>query len=110
MTLHGLWLVTVGRSNGKESSNFTRCLTLARKPKSFGSNSIVISEEEKQELRAMAAAATLREDFRIMRRNSEALERTIIVDELAQWLTAMARLCPNRENPRRFVPYAAVKF
>ena len=31
----------------------------------------MLSEEETQELREMAASATLREDFRIMRRNSQ---------------------------------------
>jgi len=63
----------------------------------------VISEEEKQELREMAASESLREEFRTMRRNSAAIERTITVDELAHWLTVMARVCPGASKPRRFI-------
>jgi hypothetical protein len=69
----------------------------------------VISEEEKQELREMAASETLREEFRTMRRNSEAIERTITVDELARWLTVMARVCPNRQKPRQGISHADMR-
>lgn len=69
----------------------------------------MISEEEKQELREMAASETLREEFRTMRRNSESIERTITVDELAHWLTVMARVCPGAAKPRRFVNYADMR-
>jgi len=55
----------------------------------------VLSEQEKQELREMAASDSLREEFRAMRRNSETIERTLTVDELAHWLTVMARICPG---------------
>ena len=63
----------------------------------------MISEEEKKELREMAASETIREEFRTMRRNSEAVERTITVDELAHWLTVMARECPGAAKARRFI-------
>ena len=69
----------------------------------------MISEEEKQELREMAASEILREEFRTMRKNSQAIERRIGVDELAHWLTVMARVCPGAPKPRRFVYYANVK-
>ena len=70
----------------------------------------MISEEEKQELREMASSESLREDFRALRRNSEAIERRITVDELAHWLTVMQRVCPGAQNPRLHVDYAMMKF
>jgi hypothetical protein len=70
---------------------------------------IVLSEEEKQELREMAASENLREEFRTMRRNSRAIEGNIGVDELAHWLTVMARVCPGAAKPPRFVHYSDVK-
>jgi hypothetical protein len=69
----------------------------------------LLSEEEKQELREMAASERLRDEFRTMRKNSQAIERTITVDELAHWLTVMARVCPGAQKPRRLVHYAEVK-
>ena len=68
----------------------------------------MLSEREKQELREMAASESLREEFRTMRRNSEAIEQTLTVDELAHWLTVMARVCPAEQKPQRFV-YTNVK-
>lgn len=68
----------------------------------------MLSEREKQELREMAASESLREEFRTMRRNSEAIEQTLTVDELAHWLTVMARVCPGEQKPQRFV-YTNVK-
>ena len=69
----------------------------------------MLSEEEKQELREMAASESLRDEFRAMRKNSRAMERTITVDELAHWLTVMARVCPGAPKPRRFVHYTDVR-
>jgi len=69
----------------------------------------VLSEEEKQELKEMAASESLREEFRTMRKNSQAIERCIGVDELAHWLTVMARVCPGAPKPRPIVHYTDVK-
>ena len=69
----------------------------------------MLSEREKQELREMVASGSLREEFRAMRRNSEAIARQISVDELAHWLTVMAKLCPGTPKPRRFFHYTDVK-
>ena len=69
----------------------------------------MLSEEEKRELREMAASDSLRRDFRTMRRNSQATERRISVDELAHWLTALARVCPGVTKARRIVQYTNVK-
>ena len=63
----------------------------------------MLSEEEKREMREMAASATLREEFRTLRKNSQALERRVSVDELIRWLTAMARVCPDTPKSRRFI-------
>ncbi|HEX9662636.1 MAG TPA: hypothetical protein VGB27_10160, partial [Candidatus Binatia bacterium] len=52
---------------------------------------IVLSDEEKRELREMAASEKLREEFRMLRKNSRAIEGRVSVDELAHWLTVMNR-------------------
>lgn len=70
----------------------------------------MLSEREKQELREMAASPSLRDEFRALRRNSEAIGRTITVDELAHWLTVMARVCPCEPRARRPGRYNAMKF
>ena len=69
----------------------------------------MLSEREKQELREMAASESLREEFRTLRRNTEAIERTLTVDELAHWLTVMARICRVAPKPRLPVHYTRVK-
>lgn len=69
----------------------------------------MLSEAEKQELREMAASETLRDEFRAMRRNSAAIERAITVDELAHWLTVMARVCPAMTKLCRPVDYELMK-
>ena len=63
----------------------------------------MLSEEEKREMKEMAASATLREEFRTLRKNSQVLERRVSVDELVRWLTAMARICPASPRPRPFM-------
>ena len=69
----------------------------------------MLSEEEKQDLREMAASKNLREDFRTMRRNSRTIEGQIGVDALAHWLTVMARVCPGAPKAQHFVRYTNVK-
>jgi hypothetical protein len=71
---------------------------------------IVLTEEEKRELREMAASEKLREEFRILRKNSRMMEARVSVDELAHWLTVMNRICPGGQKPRRIIPYSNVKF
>ena len=55
----------------------------------------MLTEHEKQELREMGESATLREEFRIMQRNSRERAQHMSVDDLAHWLTAMNRICPG---------------
>jgi hypothetical protein len=61
----------------------------------------VLGEKEKQELREMGASESLCEDFRVMRRNSEALAARLNVIELARWLTSINRVCPMDPISRR---------
>jgi hypothetical protein len=69
----------------------------------------MLTEEEKAELREMAASMTLRDEFRHLRRNSRNIERDISVDDLMRWLTAMSRIFPKPAKPGPFVHYTHVK-
>ena len=61
----------------------------------------MLSDEEKRELKEMGASEGVRNDFRVMRRNSQAIAEQIGVDELARWLTSINRICPvNRKSQR----------
>ena len=63
----------------------------------------MLSDEEKRELREMAASEKLREEFRTLRRNSRTMEGRISVDELAHWLTVMNRICPGDSKHLKFI-------
>lgn len=69
----------------------------------------MLTDEEKSELREMAASLTLREEFQTLRRNSRKLETKVSADDLMCWLTAMARICPHSAKSRRFVHYSHLK-
>lgn len=69
----------------------------------------MLSDQEKQELREMAASKTLRDDFRAMRNNSQEIERRITVDDLTHWLTAINRLCPSDPKPRKMIKNANMR-
>jgi hypothetical protein len=70
----------------------------------------MLSKHEKLELREMAQSAILREEFRMLRRNSQQLERRMTMDDFMRWLNAMAWVLPKPAKPRRFVEYKNVKF
>ena len=69
----------------------------------------MLTNEEKQELREMAASTTLREEFRTLRRNSRTGESNISADDLMRWLTAMAKICSQPGKSRPCVNYTYVK-
>ncbi len=69
----------------------------------------MLTDEEKQELKELAGSAAIREEFRLLRRNSMALQQRVDVDTFISFLTAMSRLNPNPPAPRAFVPYKQVK-
>ena len=67
----------------------------------------MLSEEEKQEMREMAASAAVRDEFRMLKRLSAA--RPVDIDRYIQFLTAMSRLRPELSTSRIFVEYRNVK-
>ena len=69
----------------------------------------MLTDEEKQELKELAGSAAIREEFRLLRRNSMALQRRVDVDKFISFLTAMSRLNPKPAAPRAFVSYKQVK-
>lgn len=69
----------------------------------------MLAEEEKQELKELAGSAVIREEFRLLRRNSMALQQRVDLDKFISFLTAMSRLNPKPAAPRAFVPYKQVK-
>ena len=69
----------------------------------------MLTEEEKRELKELAGSAAIREEFRLLRRNSMALQRGVDVDRFISFLTAMSRLNPKPAAPRPFVTYKQVK-
>jgi hypothetical protein len=68
----------------------------------------MLSEEEKQELRELAGSLAIRDEFRLLRKNSLALQR-VDVDRLIQFLNTMARLKPKPAPARIFVNYSSAK-
>jgi len=68
----------------------------------------VLSEEEKRELKEMAASTSVRDEFRLLRRLSLEHQR-VDVDRFIKFLTAMSRLNPKPAPPRKFINYKSVK-
>lgn len=54
----------------------------------------MLSEQEKQDLKAMACSDELRRDFELLRRNSRENQRKLSLDQYVSFLTTMSRLCP----------------
>ena len=67
------------------------------------------TEEEKQELRELAGSSRIRDQFRLLRKNSMALQQRVDVDKFISFLTAMSRLNPRPVAPRPFVLYKQAK-
>lgn len=65
----------------------------------------MLSEQEKQELKAMAASDQLRREFQWLSESSRALEASLSPDDFVRFLSLMARLCPTPPPARPFVPY-----
>ena len=69
----------------------------------------MLTKEEKKELKELAGSAAIREEFRLLRRNSTALQQSVDVDKFISFLTAMSRLNPEPAAPRPFISYKQVK-
>lgn len=70
----------------------------------------MLSEQEIRELREMGESATLREEFRILQRNSRQRAQHMSVDDLARWLTAINRICPGDPKSRKQIAGSNFKF
>lgn len=69
----------------------------------------MLSEQEKVELRDMAASPHIREEFALLEAASRAAQARLGVDQYVSFLTAMARLCPTPAPQRSFVPHRIVR-
>lgn len=70
----------------------------------------VLSEEEKQELKAMARSSVIRDEFRQLRKSSYSdPEKPVDIDQLLSFLTTMSRLSSVPTPPRAFVSYTNVR-
>lgn len=69
----------------------------------------MLTKEEKKELKELAGSAAIREEFRLLRRNSTALQQSVDVDRFISFLTSMSRLNPKPAAPRPFISYKRVK-
>ena len=70
----------------------------------------MLSEEEKQELKAMASSSAIREEFRQLRSASSPDNgEPINIDHLLSFLTAMTRLSSVPATPKPFVPYTNIR-
>lgn len=70
----------------------------------------MLTEQEIRELREMGESATLREEFRILQRNSRERAQRMSVDDLARWLTAINRICPGDPMRRKLMVGDNFKF
>ena len=68
----------------------------------------MLSEEEKQEMRELAASKAVREEFRLLRKHS-VQHQPRNLDRFIRFLTAMSRLNAKPARPRPFVEYTLVK-
>ncbi|MBI4491001.1 MAG: hypothetical protein HY694_18120 [Deltaproteobacteria bacterium] len=69
----------------------------------------MLTEEEKQELRELTRSTAMRDEFRLLRKNSMRMQQRVDVNKFISFLTAMSRLNPRPDIPRVFVPYKQVK-
>ena len=83
------------------------CLAYPKKPNSYEDAMVMLSEEEKKELKSLAGSPAIRDEFRQLRR--AAIQGPPNVDRLLSFLTTMARLRPEPSRPRPFVHYTVVK-
>ena len=71
----------------------------------------MLSEQERQELKAVAASSKLREEFRRLSASSSLPrgERADL-DQLMKFLTAMSRMFSRPSEPRRLTPIPSPRF
>ena len=70
----------------------------------------MLSDEERKELKAMAASASLREEFRLLKAASQLpLDQPVDLDTFVRFLSTMSRFSTVPPQPRPFVAYTNVK-
>lgn len=69
----------------------------------------MLSEEEKQELKDMAASARIREEFSLLDAASRAAQAKVTPDQYVKFLSTMFRLTTPPPVKRPFVPYRTVR-
>jgi hypothetical protein len=69
----------------------------------------MLTDEEKKELKELAGSAVIRDEFRLLRKNSMAIQQRVDTDKFISFLSAMSRLNSRPVAPRPFVPYKQVK-
>ncbi len=70
----------------------------------------MLSDEERKELKAMAASASMREEFRLLKAASALpLDQPVDLDGFIHFLTVMGRFSSIPPQPRTFLDYTNVK-
>lgn len=69
----------------------------------------MLSEQEKKELKDMAASAQIREEFALLDAASRAAQARMELDQYVKFLTTMARLSPMPAPHRPFIPHRIVR-
>jgi hypothetical protein len=69
----------------------------------------MLSEEARQELKALAKSAQLREDFRAIKAAGRLKSRQVSVDDLVGFLNCLQRMHAHQLPPRPFPIYANVR-
>ena len=69
----------------------------------------MLSEHDKQELKAMAGSARIREEFALLEMASRASQAKVSLEQYVRFLTVMSRLSTAPSLERPFVPYTIVR-
>src|SRR5574341_1738537 len=85
------------------------CSSSERRASRCSGGSGMFSEQEKQELKEMAASPAVRNEFALLDAASRAAQARMEVDQYVSFLTTMARLSPRLALPRSFVPHRIVR-
>lgn len=69
----------------------------------------MLSDREKREMKEMAQSEAVRKEFEMLEAASRfSPDEPVNLDQLLNFLTTMARLCPTPPPPRPFVTYTRI--
>ena len=83
-------------------------LGLKAKLADYETVSDMLSEKEREEMRTLAGSKAIRDEFRLLRKQSLHYERRSL-DQFIRFLTAMSRLSSTQPLRRTLVEYRQVK-